>query len=233
VVMAPFDLAGPAKPRRKKPKARKAVWDHDLQIFVDPQRAAEVKATIAAQHAKPLSAVDAASPFDGDQTVPNPPAQIPEPAAAVTAEPIAAGIALRAEDTGRVLMLQRALDDNDGMPDANAGKFELPGGHINDGETPWAGAAREFGEEVGQPLPPDAKVNGTWVSADGIYAGFVVDTATEMSIDINADAEARKITNPDGDRFETCVWMDPNSIPNNPVMRHEVAVMDWRVLIRP
>ena len=47
-----------------------------------------------------------------------------------------AGLAVLAADTGRVLMLQRALCDDDPA----AGKFELPGGHLAEGEAPRAAA---------------------------------------------------------------------------------------------
>ena len=48
---------------------------------------------------------------------------------------------------GRVLMLQRAADD-----DILPGAWELPGGGIDPGETPAQAAARELREEVGVTL---------------------------------------------------------------------------------
>lgn len=93
-----------------------------------------------------------------------------------------AGIALRSEATGRVLMLQRAIhDDDDDRPDAAAGTWEWPGGgvELDAGETPWDGAVREFREETGCDLPADARVVGMVTSSSGTYVTFVVSTADE------------------------------------------------------
>jgi 8-oxo-dGTP pyrophosphatase MutT (NUDIX family)/predicted ABC-type ATPase len=107
------------------------------------------------------------------------------PAAAVPTTVIAAGLAVRAEDTGRVLMLQRAFDDPDSAdrPDPAAGTWEFPGGHLDDGETPFAGAMREFVEETGVTLPDTARVVNTWTS--GIYQCFVVSIPHEADLAIN------------------------------------------------
>jgi len=56
--------------------------------------------------------------------------------------PVAAGLAVRAADTGRILMLQRAHDP----ADPAAGLFEFPGGCLEPGETPMAAAVREWQE---------------------------------------------------------------------------------------
>ena len=79
----------------------------------------------------------------------------------------AAGIAVRAADTGRVLMLQRAGDPR---RDEHAGKWEFPGGRLNDGEHPHDAARREWQEEMGVRLPR-GKHAGSWRS--GVYQGFV------------------------------------------------------------
>lgn len=55
--------------------------------------------------------------------------------------PRAAGIMLIHD--GRVLLLKRAADSDHG------GTWGLPGGHIEDGETPEQAARREYGEECG------------------------------------------------------------------------------------
>lgn len=81
-----------------------------------------------------------------------------------------AGVIVRSEDSGRVLMTQRTPfhEDDDGA----YGKWEFPGGHVDDGETPLDGALREFSEETGLTLPPEAEVVG--VIPTGEYGNFVV-----------------------------------------------------------
>jgi hypothetical protein len=70
----------------------------------------------------------------------------PEPDA-----PTHAGLVLKAGDTGRILMLQRSLEDE---KDPARGKWEFPGGGIEEGDhNSLHGALREFAEEVGQPVP--------------------------------------------------------------------------------
>lgn len=54
-----------------------------------------------------------------------------------------------ARDTGRVLCLQRALSDDDPA----GGKWEMPGGSIEQGESPIEGVIREWKEETGCPVP--------------------------------------------------------------------------------
>jgi hypothetical protein len=89
--------------------------------------------------------------------------------------PVAAGLAVVADDTGRVLLLQRQLDEED----HNSGKWELPGGKIDAGEAPLEAACREWTEEVGCSLPEgrldyNRGENGrSWISGNGKYQGFV------------------------------------------------------------
>lgn len=78
-----------------------------------------------------------------------------------------AGVIFRALDTGRVLMTQRSLFHGD--DEAVKGKWEFPGGSLEEGEDAEMGALREFNQETGL-VPPDGwtKVgeypNGNYVS---------------------------------------------------------------------
>ena len=78
-----------------------------------------------------------------------------------------AGVIFRALDTGRVLMTQRSLFHGD--DDAVKGKWEFPGGALEDGEDAEMGALREFNQETGL-VPPDDYIkvgeypNGNYVS---------------------------------------------------------------------
>ena len=144
--------------------------------------------------------------------------------AAEAAEPhvVAAGIAVRAEDTGRVLMLQRALDDTDSGPGSAAGTWEFPGGHIEEGETPFGGAAREWQEEVGTSLP-SGQIVGMWESPNGIYQGFVYSVPAEEDVRINLDYP--RVENPDAPlhaKPETAAWFDIQDLPGMPALRLEL-----------
>ena len=143
---------------------------------------------------------------------PQPPEQAPQ-------APKAAGIAVRAADSGRVLMLQRGLDADDPA----SGTWEFPGGCLEDGEEPNAAARREWEEEVGCPLP-DGTQTGAWTSTNGVYAGFVWTVPTEHQIRID-DPRDRTI-NPDDpgrDHIEAIAWWDPAQLTGNPAVRAELA----------
>jgi 8-oxo-dGTP pyrophosphatase MutT (NUDIX family) len=74
-------------------------------------------------------------------------------------------------------MLQRALCDDD----TAAGKLEFPGGHLDNGESPLAGAMREWQEETGLMFPA-GEVTGSWTSLDGVYRGVVYTIPREADI---------------------------------------------------
>lgn len=143
----------------------------------------------------------------------------------------AAGVAVRALDTGRVLMLQRSNND---PKDKAAGTWEFPGGMLNDGEHPYAGAKREWSEEMGLRFPK-GKHAGGWKS--GIYQGFIHDVPSEESVKINLDPEDRKIKNPDPDGAEVAAWFHPHHLRRMSGLRDElrqarpwvkVAKEDWK-----
>ncbi|MER6350661.1 phage portal protein [Streptomyces sp. NPDC001634] len=129
-----------------------------------------------------------------------------------------AGLAVRAADTGRVLMLQRCLDDEDPA----GGMWEFPGGHLEGDETPLQGAWREWAEETGC-IPPPGEKTGTWTSPNGIYQGIVWTVPGENCVPTNGDRDG--ITNPDdpdGDCIEAIAWWDPQQLPGNPAVRPEL-----------
>jgi 8-oxo-dGTP pyrophosphatase MutT (NUDIX family) len=129
-----------------------------------------------------------------------------------------AGLCVRAADTGRILMLQRALCDDDPA----AGYWEIPGGHLDDGETPLQGAWREWAEET-RMLPPPGERSGSWTSADGIYQGIVWTVPDESHVPIG---DARDLVDnpddPDGDQVEAIAWWDPAHLAGNPGVRPEL-----------
>lgn len=130
-----------------------------------------------------------------------------------------AGLCVYAADTGRVLMLQRAIDP----ADPASGMWEFPGGHIEDGETPTAAAYREWQEEVGC-LLPDGVVAAEWVSPQGIYGGFVYVVEAETSVDCRTGgATVLNPDDPDGDNVETVAWWSPDQLADNPSVRSELT----------
>jgi SPP1 gp7 family putative phage head morphogenesis protein len=138
-----------------------------------------------------------------------------------------AGLAVQAQDTGRVLMLQRGLDPTDPA----SGTWEFPGGHIEDGETAVGAAVREWQEETGCLLPADTVANTNldclWTSPDGVYRGLVVSVPYEAQIDIAGRGRVVNPDDPDGDVCESIAWWEPGQLPGNPAVRPELlACMD-------
>ena len=130
----------------------------------------------------------------------------------------AAGIAVRAADTGRVLMLQRSGDPRV----EHAGKWEFPGGRLNDGEHPHDGARREWQEEMGVRIPRGKHV-GSWRA--GVYQGFVHEVPSEASVRLNIDGDNRRVRNPDdpdGDNAEVAAWVHPRDMRHNRSLRSEL-----------
>lgn len=132
--------------------------------------------------------------------------------------PIAAGIAVQAADSGRVLMLQRSVSDGDPA----AGMWEFPGGCLENAESPAMGAVREWQEETGMQLP-FGRLKGKWLSKDGKYRGLVYEIPSEESIDLG-DGRDQVINpdDPDGDAFESLAWWDVDHLADNPAIRPEI-----------
>jgi len=134
--------------------------------------------------------------------------------------PVAAGLAVRAADTGRILMLQRAIDP--GGDDKAAGFWEFPGGRLDAGEDALEAARREWAEETGCEVP-DGDLEGIWNSGNGRYRGFVHTVPSEDAVPIHGDRD--DVTNPDdpdGDHVEALAWWDPAQLKENPAVRPEL-----------
>lgn len=117
------------------------------------------------------------------------------------AGPVAGGVIVHAADTGRVLTVQRAADDTD-SPDVFC-SYEFPGGKLDDGEDPKAGALREWGEETGASLPDGARWLGDLDSPDGRYRAFVTRIPAETDL---------QLARPDRDEVSATRWADPSSL---------------------
>lgn len=128
-----------------------------------------------------------------------------------------AGLAVRAADTGRVLMLQRALDPEDPA----AGCWEFPGGHLEGNESPLRGAWREWAEEV-HLIPPPGERTGSWVSPNGVYEGIVWTVDSEDAVPLLDRDQVSNPDDPDHDAVEAIAWWDPTLLPGNPAVRAEL-----------
>lgn len=140
-----------------------------------------------------------------------------------------AGLAVRALDTGRILMLQRGLDPEDPA----AGLWEMPGGHVETGEDPFTAAVREWQEETGILLPASLIANGpdgTWVSSNGIYQGFVLDAPSEGIAEVDGRGQVVNPDDPDGDVVEATAWWNPALLDGNPAIRLELEAEVTAVL---
>lgn len=134
--------------------------------------------------------------------------------------PTVAGVALKAADTGRVLMLQRGLEDED---DPAAGTWEFPGGHEEKGDqTSLHTGIREWEEETGHPFPEGGVVHHTWTSPNGVYQGHLVVIPEERAVQFGNGRQVVNPDNPDGDLHEQAAWWDPDHARKNPALREEL-----------
>lgn len=130
----------------------------------------------------------------------------------------AAGLAVYALNTGRVLLLQRSLDD-----ESAGGRWEFPGGKIDPGEEPEDAAIREWQEEVGIELPSDCTVVESITSSNGVYRLHIGIVPAEDHIEIHGDREdVNNPDDPDGDKLETIAWWDLEHLIDNPALRDEL-----------
>jgi 8-oxo-dGTP pyrophosphatase MutT (NUDIX family) len=153
------------------------------------------------------------------------------PATAVVKQdgPTCAGLVVVASDTGRILLLQRAMDDDDPA----GGCWEFPGGHLEPGETPLQAARREWQEEIGVALPAGTVV-ASWVSANEVYKGFVYVIDSEDGVLINLTGSIRHVLNPDDpdqDGIEVAAFFLPEDCPSMPSLRMECQSAPWDVIM--
>lgn len=137
--------------------------------------------------------------------------------------PRAAGLVVKANDTGRVLMVQRSVANHN---ERAAGLWEWPGGKLNDGEDAFDAACREWEQEVGVELP-DGKQRGVFASQDGRYEAFVWVIAHESDLELE---NARGLDGTGDKEVENVAWWDPKDIPGNRAVRVEVQSSDWSTI---
>jgi 8-oxo-dGTP pyrophosphatase MutT (NUDIX family) len=93
-----------------------------------------------------------------------------------------AGLIIKAASSGRVLLTQRTPFHGD--DEETYGKWEFPGGGIDDGEDPLDGAIREFEEETGLTLPESCSIDGHYANEN--YISIII-TVPDEAWTVNAD----------------------------------------------
>jgi 8-oxo-dGTP pyrophosphatase MutT (NUDIX family) len=104
--------------------------------------------------------------------------------------------ALFTPDYKRVLLILKT------KPDWQKGKFNLPGGSIEDGETCFECVAREFKEETDLDLPAD---NWQHIGKIDNPGNYFVDFLTTICY---SPENVKSLTN------ETCLWFDCDALPD-------------------
>lgn len=125
-----------------------------------------------------------------------------------------AGLIIKASTSGRVLLTQRTPFHGD--DEATYGKWEFPGGGIDEGEDPLDGAIREFTEETGLTLPEGYSIDGHYVNDN--YVAIVI-TVPDESWTVNADLldlETMGIG-----------WFEPDIVEGGELTRPEVERVDF------
>ena len=125
-----------------------------------------------------------------------------------------AGLIIKSYDSGRILMTQRSPFHGD--DEKARGKWEFPGGHLEEGETPFEGALREFTEETGLPLPEKWKIVGYHESGKYLAIVIAVDNETWTSDAVLLDFETMGIG-----------WFHPDEVEGSEMVRGEIQSTDF------
>ena len=124
------------------------------------------------------------------------------------------GLVIKSVDSGRVLLSQRTPFSDD--PEGVYGRWEFPGGSIEDGQTPFESAMREFTEETGLTLPEGWRVDGCYENKN--YIAIIVLVPGESWT-----------TNAELLDFETMGigWFHPDQIDGSDIAREEMDKTEW------
>lgn len=141
-----------------------------------------------------------------------------------------AGLMVKAKDTGRVLFIQKGPEDKHGE---NKGLWELPGGHVEEGEDVLETALREWEEEVGAKLPK-GKIKDSWVQVTEKgkeYHTFVYVIKKEKLIKLNPTKKDEAFENPDNKSrrpMDIAAWFMPENLQVKRYVRQTLEETDWK-----
>ena len=119
---------------------------------------------------------------------------------------------------GHVLLARRAVE-----PDR--GKWDLPGGFLEEGEEPLAGLRRELLEETGLEVEPLSFL-GAWTDSYGDGEGAVA------TLNLYWLARAAGVPKPADDVAELC-WFAPDALPELAFRVNAVVLDAWQRAAAP
>jgi len=137
-----------------------------------------------------------------------------------------AGLCVKAEDTGKVLLMKRRSHSE--FPINNPGVWEFPGGHVKKGEDPFQAAVREWEEEVGRKLPP-GHFEGKFQKTP--YHGFIYVIAEEKLVDLSDKGRGIDPDDPDNKHHQKLMWWKIKSIKHDikdGKVRHRLHNVKWK-----
>jgi 8-oxo-dGTP pyrophosphatase MutT (NUDIX family) len=139
---------------------------------------------------------------------------------------VLAGLCVKANDTGKVLILKRRSHSEE--PINNPGVWEFPGGHVKKHEHPLQAAIREWTEEVGRKLP-DGKFEGMF-QTDG-YHGYIYVIDQENMVDLSDKGRGPDPDDPDGKHTQMLKWWKVKKIKEEikkEKVRHRLHNVKWK-----
>ena len=107
---------------------------------------------------------------------------------------------------GKILLARRF---NTGWQDGN---YQMPAGHIEEGELPSEAAIREILEEVGVHIAPE--------DLRFVHAGFRTkhdDTGDRVDYYFESSKWSGEITNCEPHKCDDLLWVSPNELPKNTI----------------
>jgi len=139
---------------------------------------------------------------------------------------VLAGLCVKAEDTGKVLLLRRRSHSE--LPVNSPGLWEFPGGHVKKGEHPFQAAVREWEEEIGRKLPTGS-FEGMF--EDLPYHGYIYVIKEEKLVDLSDLGRDHDPDDPDNKHHQLLQWWDIKSIKHDikdGKVRHRLHSVNWK-----
>ena len=139
---------------------------------------------------------------------------------------VLAGLCVKAEDTGKVLLLKRRSHSEFHVN--SPGMWEFPGGHVKKGEDPFHAAVREWEEETGRKLP-HGSFKGKFQEVG--YHGYIYVIAEEKLVDLSDKGKSKDPDDPDNKHHQMLKWWKVNKIKKNiknGEIRHRLHDVQWK-----